>query len=202
MSCYTFLIFTTSIGICICVIKSPGQASSTSRVEAQKRCGLSLNKEYTSHWEGGGGDDTNLQVSDSVSDRRESTDCLPQPVSHRFDVLDAEGLPKFSLDNQFPFRAPSQPEQPHTPLCRYKDSKDESVMVEGDLGRRPRTIEFTLGQSFYEIGHFHDALKVFAIVNNFELEHIKIDNRRVMSDVYLKIARLCRQGCPKFHDQE
>lgn len=39
------------------------------------------------------------------------------------------------------------------------DSEDEPVMVEADPGLRPRITEFILGQSFYDIGHFHDMLK-------------------------------------------
>lgn len=50
--------------------------------------------------------------------------------------------------------------------------EDEPVMVEKDLGYRCRAIKFILGQSWYNRGYFHDALKEFVIVNNFEFEYM------------------------------
>lgn len=44
------------------------------------------------------------------------------------------------------------------------------VMLEDDLGRRIREIEFTLKQTFYDREHFHDELNEFITVRNFELE--------------------------------
>lgn len=44
---------------------------------------------------------------------------------------------------------------------------DEPVILKADPGCRPGTIEFILGQFFYDRGPFHDMLKDFAILNNF-----------------------------------
>lgn len=59
------------------------------------------------------------------------------------------------------------------------DSDDEPVLVAADLGRRPCAIEFVRGQSFYDRAYLRDVLKEFAILNTFELQHIKTDSARV-----------------------
>lgn len=48
-------------------------------------------------------------------------------------------------------------------------------------------------------------LKEFAILNNFELEHIKSDSRSGYGQVsveklHVVCARLCKEGYPKFQD--
>lgn len=51
-------------------------------------------------------------------------------------------------------------------------------------------MEFTARQTFSDREHFSDALKEFVIMNNLELQHIKMDSRRVGHDLVnvLKIA--------------
>lgn len=82
------------------------------------------------------------------------------------------------------------------------DPEDAPVMVEDDHDRRPRAIEFTFGQSFYKWRHFLDVLKEFAIVNNFEFEHIT-NNPRVTTGCQSKSCtwdmQVSIERCPKFH---
>lgn len=53
------------------------------------------------------------------------------------------------------------------------DSEDEHILLGDDSGLRPREIESTLEQTFFDKEHYHDALKAFAIVKNIKLEYIK-----------------------------
>lgn len=49
------------------------------------------------------------------------------------------------------------------------DSKDGSLILEDDPGRRPREIEFTVVQTFSDREHFHDMLNEFAIMKTLSL---------------------------------
>lgn len=61
-------------------------------------------------------------------------------------------------------------------------------MVEADPGRRPGSIQFNLGQTFYDKRHFRDVLKEFFILNNFRLKHIKQIIEMLRLGASLKIA--------------
>lgn len=56
-----------------------------------------------------------------------------------------------------------------------------SLLFKDNLGRRPRKIEFTIGQSFSNLEHFPDELKELAIIKFFELHYFRTDIRMVMA---------------------
>lgn len=108
------------------------------------------------------------------SDEGDQIDCPfdSQPAIDLMYLQKARGLVKFPFDNRVHSRAPLQPEQLYDVIII--DLGNKSV-VEDDPGRRPGAMTFILAQSFYNRGHFDNALKEFVILNNFELE-IKTDN--------------------------
>lgn len=74
----------------------------------------------------------------------------------------------------------------HSHNIVINDFEDQMAMVEANLRRRPGMINFILKQSFYDRGRFYDGVKEFAILNNFELEHIRIDSQKVTARCQFK----------------
>lgn len=68
-------------------------------------------------------------------------------------------------------------------------------------GRRPKKIEFTLGQTFCYRGHFRYVLKEFAIMKHFELELTKTDScrdkARCQSKNWMGVCMSSSTGVPK-----
>lgn len=115
--------------------------------------------------------------------------CSRASTRHRLNVLEAGDHEKFSVDARVPSLARSHPDSPILRDVVINDSKDEPVMVDADLG--PGVIEFILEKSIYDMAHFHEAFKEFAILNNLAIS--KIDSQRVTAKGRPKIGRgLCR----------
>lgn len=122
-----------------------------------------LNEEYIDH-EGNGSDIWDSFDGGDIMDYPPDNQPIPNLIEWRL-----ESSRNVILTTETPFEPICNPNSPidHDPVIDH--SEDEPIMIEDNLNRRPRVIKFILGQNFYDRGHFHDALKEFAIMNSFEL---------------------------------
>lgn len=86
----------------------------------------------------------------------------------RLHLLETGYRERLLVNNRVLPRAPSQSRSPILNDDIIYVSKYEPLLIEADPSRRPGAIEFIQEQSFYNRTNFRDALKEFAILNNFD----------------------------------
>lgn len=105
---------------------------------------------------------------------------LQQPTNSKVHALEVGTLGKHpSTTTYATFEPLHDTSNPIHNDAIINNSENKHVIMEDDLGRRPMEIEFTVRQTFSKREYFHDTLKEFAMVKNFELEHTKTNSRRI-----------------------